>query len=106
MQTTTASGGLRFALYGCDQNVEAYTGEIGGNTNGSGNPSVVLGCEDGWSHPGDLQLANSFFVNGNYTGGGDIKRLYYDGHPGIDYQAASGTEVYAATAGVVAYPSH
>jgi murein DD-endopeptidase MepM/ murein hydrolase activator NlpD len=39
-----------------------------------------------------------------YYGGNDTTRLYYDGHPGIDYHAAMQTQVYAAVTGTIHYP--
>lgn len=40
-----------------------------------------------------------------YYGGNDTTHLYYDGHPGIDYHASMGTQVYAAVTGTVHYPN-
>ncbi len=88
-----------YHVYGCDSNVEAYTGELG-----KLDPSrILIGCERGYAQTHKIHIP--FYVNGHYAGGGDQGRLYYDGHPGIDYQAIFGTEVYAATDGVIHYPT-
>jgi hypothetical protein len=82
----------------CDQVVESYTGELGNiDPDGSGCSQVA--------YAQDL-IHDPFYVNGNYTGAGDVGRLSYDGHPGFDYRASFGTEVYAAASGKVHYPTH
>jgi len=43
-----------------------------------------------------------FYVTGHYTGG---KYLCYDNHPGYDFKAAEGTEVYATLSGKIYYPT-
>jgi hypothetical protein len=56
-------------------------------------------------HPGlSEETDQPFYVNGHYVGSGDPSHLNYDGHPGIDYRAEDGTEVYAAVSGIVQYP--
>jgi hypothetical protein len=87
----------KYGNYRCDGVVESYTGEVG-NTD----PNVAA-CRH---HPGFAQeSALPFYVNGHYVGSGDDTRhLHYDGHPGIDYRAEDGTEVYAALSGMVRYP--
>jgi hypothetical protein len=87
----------KYGTYRCDGVVESYTGEVG-NTD----PDVAA-CR---RHPGVAQdSALPFYVNGHYVGSdGDPRHLHYDGHPGIDYHAEEGTEVYAALSGIVQYP--
>lgn len=88
-----ADGTGRFAPYGRDQLVTAYTGE-----SGAASPSDTHDTH-GAGHA-------AFVVNGHYSGGGDPKHLHEDGHPGVDYRAALGTEVYAATSGTIRYPAN
>jgi murein DD-endopeptidase MepM/ murein hydrolase activator NlpD len=90
-----------YEIYGCDSIVEAYTSELG-NLDPSGK-IFKIGCRQGYAQ--DI-FHNPFYDNGHYVGGGDTTRLYYDGHPGIDYRAGFGTEVYAASAGTVHYPTN
>ena len=40
-----------------------------------------------------------------YSGWGTPNHLFYDGHPGIDYEAAMDTQVYAAVSGTIHYPA-
>ena len=61
---------------------------------------------DGSSSPGYKNSAGTnFWINGQYTGAGELNYLNYDGHPGIDYRAARGTAVYAAADGFAHYPA-
>jgi photosystem II stability/assembly factor-like uncharacterized protein len=82
-----------YHIYGCDKQVIDFIDEIGNKTK-----DVLSGCHAGYSQPGN----QTFQVNGNYSGG---KFLYYDGHPGIDYQSSFGNQVYAALSGTVKYPT-
>jgi hypothetical protein len=83
--------------YSQDKVVVAYDGERG---------ELQFGSDDS-PHPGYRNSAQTLFVvNGNYKGAGYPIYLNYDGHPGIDYKAASGTPVYATADGVVHYPSN
>lgn len=88
----------QYKIYGCDRSVEDYFGEVGNRK------PDVSGCS---KHPGyENATGRPFEVNGHYVGvAGDTLHLNYDGHPGFDYQADFGTDVYAASAGVVHYPS-
>lgn len=43
-----------------------------------------------------------FTITGHYTGG---TYLCYDNHPGYDYRAGEGTEVYATLSGTIYYPT-
>ena len=81
----------RFAPYGHDGTVTAYTGESG-TASASGKRVRSAGSP-------------VFEVNGHYSGWGDPRQLSADGHPGIDYRAALGTEVYAAASGTIRYPT-
>ena len=95
-----------YQLYKCDKQVEAYTNEVG-NAHPSGlHPRTsaqyfAIQCRQGYAQD---DSHTPFGVNEHYAGGGDNTHLYYDGHPGIDYRAALGTEVYAAVTGTVHYP--
>ena len=93
-----------YSIYGCDSTVTAYTGELG-NLDPSSLDIVSgfkIGCKQGYEQDA---FDTSFYVDGHYTGGGDTTHLYYDGHPGIDYRAFFGTQVYAAVKGTVRYPT-
>lgn len=95
----------KFKIYGCDATVVAYTNEKG-NIHGSGlhlksSPEYFkIGCRQGYAKD---QNHSPFLVNGYYSGGGDPTHLYYDGHPGIDYQA-NFEPVVATSSGKVYYP--
>ena len=78
--------------YGTNGEVTAYTGEYG-DRNGS-----LKGYQN--------DDGTDFIVNGNYTGAGDPSRLYYDGHPGIDYRTWSSKDLLATFEGVVTYPTY
>jgi Domain of unknown function (DUF4114) len=88
-----------YGMHRCDDVVVAYTGEVG-----------AVDPDAPWcvQHQGFAQdSAAPFYVNGHYVGsGGDANHLDYDGHAGIDYHADVGTEVYAATSGIVRYPTN
>lgn len=113
------------APYKNDFKVVAYTGETGFcNPN---NPPQDFQSVVGVKHPHSgyrNQTGSAFAVNGNYTGGENGHGsptltcastsaanlpsdtfLFYDGHPGYDYQASCGTPVYAAVSGTVTYPA-
>lgn len=78
------------SVYSFDGTVLAFTGEKGVGT------PVNQGC---YSKLG----GGSFSVAGTYLGGGGcpVTKLNYDGHPGYDYYALSGTEVKASAYGRV-----
>lgn len=87
----------QYAIYGCDQKVTDFISETGDVP-----PTAKIGtrCEKGYSQTsGDV-----FAVNGKYRGAGEPKILFYDGHPGYNYQSIFGNQVYAATGGTVHYP--
>ena len=78
--------------------VAAFTGETAsvkysGFKSGAGKCNGLLFA---YTNPG---IAN-FLEGYNYAGAGV---LYYDGHPGIDYNFAFGTPLYAAINGCVTY---
>jgi murein DD-endopeptidase MepM/ murein hydrolase activator NlpD len=94
----------RYQLYGdvfsldpatkTDGIVTAYTNEVGNKrTNGS---------KDCYSQAG----GHPFYVNGNFLGVPSDAHLCYDNHPGIDYDAQEGMQVYAAADGVIDYPDN
>lgn len=95
----------RYAIYGCDDTVVGFTGISAAF--GPGYP--ILGadfCNDGYKavnakFPPPIRLAPYM----TYWGWGQPGYLFYDGHPGIDFQAAMDTQVYAAADGVVHYPA-
>jgi murein DD-endopeptidase MepM/ murein hydrolase activator NlpD len=97
------SGTHRYAIYACDQAVTAFTG-----TNaiyGPGLPIFGQGCNAGYKVQ-NLQNPPPITLFGlTYTGWGTPNHLFYDGHPGLDYQAAMDTQVYAAVSGTVHYPA-
>lgn len=80
-----------------DQIVTGFTGEEGAKVYGY------------WSQSSDLykqQSGGAFSLKGTYTGGNWGKQyLSYDGHPGIDYRAASGTPILAPADGNLYIPS-
>jgi len=94
----------RYSIYGCDKTSVAFSGTTA--TIGPGYP--IFGsdfCNAGY------KLVNSKFpppINlqpyMTYWGWGQPGYLFYDGHPGIDFQAAMDTQVYAAADGNVHYP--
>jgi len=61
-----------------DNKVVSFTNERGESIYGK---DWVWGTHYGFKN----STESSFFVNGNYTGGGNPLFLYYDGHPGYDY---------------------
>ena len=89
------------AGYPKNDTVVAYTGEVGLAAYGEA-PDLIYGYKQ------DTQ-GTPFYVNGNYSGGSSDNHLavylYYDGHPGFDYRASIGINVYADTDGTVQYPS-
>jgi hypothetical protein len=93
MQNDTA----QYQIYGCDNVVTDFLDEVG-DTEPSQKVSV---CKRGYSQvSGDV-----FQVNGNYLGAGFPNILFYDGHPGFDYQSHFSNQVYAAASGTVRYPT-
>ncbi|MGC2112687.1 MAG: M23 family metallopeptidase [Candidatus Korobacteraceae bacterium] len=93
-----------YSIYGCDDVVVAFTGTVA--RFGPGIPIITPGCNDGYKvlnilNPPPISLAPNMY----YWGWADAKYLFYDGHPGIDYQAAMDTQVYAALSGTIHYPS-
>lgn len=85
-----------FSVYGCDSQVEDFAGEIG-NTNPS---KFHLSCRHGYEN---AQTGYKFLQNiANYSGN---PYLFYDGHPGYDFQSTFGNQVYAAVSGIVSYPT-
>jgi hypothetical protein len=93
----------RYAIYGCDKTVVAFTGTIG--QYGPGIRILGVGCNAGYKvldvqYPPPISLAPDM----NYWGWGGPNYLYYDGHPGIDFKAAMDTQVYAVNNGTVHYP--
>ena len=88
-----------YGTTGTDNVVVAYTSEIGAKIKGS----------DDYKNSGCYKQANnqSFIVNGHYTAARfPTNYLCYDGHPGIDFRAAKGTEVYASVSGTINYPQN
>lgn len=71
-----------------DGTVTAFTNETG------------LGTQADLCYP--QASGKPFHITGHYTGG---KYLCYDNHPGYDFKAAEGTEVYAAASGTIYYPT-
>ncbi len=100
----SCSGNDQYRIYGCDDAVQAYTAELG-NMHPSGlHPrGFRSGCREGYAQG---ETHSPFYVNGNYKVGGDTGHLSYDGHPGIDYRAADGTELYAVASGTIRYPQN
>lgn len=87
-----------FSVYGCDKNVEDFVGEVG-NTKAS---KFHVDCRHGYQN-----ATKGFeFLQGvaNYSPD-DATNLYYDGHPGYDFQSDYGNQVYAAISGTVSYPT-
>jgi YVTN family beta-propeller protein len=107
--------------YSLQKRVTAYTGEAAGCVDST---TICQAPVPGSSHFGFLNIENlqtSFAINGNYTGGaGNCEAsnlsgdqmisvpcnsiLFYNGHPGYDYPASCGTNVFAAANGTVHYP--
>lgn len=82
------------SYYGSDGVVTAYTGEKGEKRWGS--------IQDGYMQ----ESKNEFLVNGNYTAAGlGTAYLFYDGHPGIDFRAPTGTVIYAPADGEIFVPN-
>ncbi len=78
--------------------VVAYTGEVG-----DGKAKCVKAGGRVCGRPN--AAAGKFQVNGHYLGAGDAARLWYEGHPGIDYHFARGTQLLATAPGVVSSPN-
>ncbi len=93
-----------YSIYGCDETVVAFNGTTA--IYGPGLPIFNLGCNAGYKvlnegNPPPISLAPDM----TYSGWGVPNRLWYDGHPGIDYQAEMDTQVYAAVNGSIHYPT-
>ena len=93
-----------YGVYACDQGVVAFTGTTA--IYGPGLPILGIGCNAGYKvldldNPPPISLAPDM----TYAGWGTPNHLFYDGHPGIDYQAAMDTQVYAAVSGIIHYPT-
>lgn len=93
-----------YAVYGCDSKVMAFTGVTA--IYGPGIQILGNACNAGYKaldqqDPPPISLA----PNMSYWGWGAPNHLFYDGHPGIDFQAAMDTQVYAATSGTIHYPA-
>lgn len=95
----TMKGGTgHYQIYGCDSNAEDFKGEVG-NINPS---SWGSGCRHGYQN---AALSNFLQGYANYLGAGQKNVLFYDGHPGFDYQSAFGNQVYAVENGIIRYPT-
>jgi hypothetical protein len=95
-----AAGNGVFRPYLCDGKVVAFTGERGDN---KPSPSGSA-CSD---HPGYSQTdGQPFTITGHYVGSSPDGPAYlnYEGHPGFDYSARLGTQVFAAAGGTIHYP--
>lgn len=93
----------RYGIYGCDETVTAFTSTTA--IYGPGLPIFGQGCNAGYKvqnqqNPPPISLAGM-----TYAGWGTPNHLFYDGHPGLDYQAAMDTQVYAAVNGTIHYPT-
>ncbi len=93
-----------YAVYGCDDTVTAFTGTTA--VYGPPLPIFNLGCNAGYKvlniqNPPPISLAPNMI----YAGWGTPNHLFYDGHPGLDFQAAMDTQVYAALNGTIHYPA-
>jgi hypothetical protein len=93
-----------YGIYACDQDVVAFTGTTA--IYGPGIGILGPGCNAGYKvlnqeNPPPIPLAPDM----TYSGWGTPNHLFYDGHPGIDYQAALDTQVFAAVSGTVHYPT-
>jgi murein DD-endopeptidase MepM/ murein hydrolase activator NlpD len=89
---------LMSSSYTASGGVTSYTGEAG-----NVRPSFVTTVNSVDLYGFGSDVAPSFMVNGNYSGGGDKTRLFYDGHPGYDYSTASqNLTAVAAADGVTA----
>lgn len=81
-----------------DSTVKAYNGETGKKMYGENCPPVGYKKDN---------AGTPFILNGRYIGaaceGLSNQRAYlnYDGHPGFDYSAASGTPIYAPMDGIL-----
>lgn len=97
------SGTQRYGIYACDDTVVAFTGTVA--LYGPGLPIFQMGCNAGYKvlnteDPPPISLLPGM----TYSGWGTPNHLFYDGHPGIDYQAAMDTQVFAAVNGTIHYP--
>lgn len=98
-----------YRVYGCDGSVQGYTAESGIFSYGTNTPGHLCRAS-GYAQDA---IFSPFYVNGMYRGsilpkgipGTRTSYLNYDGHAGIDYGAAFGTKVFAATDGVACYPT-
>ena len=93
----------RYSIYGCDDTVVAFSGVTA--IYGPGLPIFGIGCNAGYKvvdaqNPPPISLAPDM----HYAGWGTPNHLFYDGHPGIDFQAAMDTQAYATISGTIHYP--
>ena len=86
--------------YTPDDTIIAFTGEIGISTYGADYVTTFNGNRlYGFKNSN----GSSFIINGEYNGDGKPDFLYYDGHSGYDYEAATGTNIMAAADGEVVW---
>lgn len=76
-----------------DQKVVSAWGEVGESIYGD------------WEECYAKSDGGTFNANGNYTGAGHPSNLCYDGHPGLDLRAGTGTNILAMCDGTVRWPS-
>lgn len=87
--------------YQADQQVWAYTGEVGNVKDERETPGVGVGGVLLYSYK--KADGGPFLVNIKYVGTIGPSTLNYDGHPGYDYPVPIGTEVHAAAYGTVVH---
>ncbi len=80
--------------YRRDARVVAYTGEVASGS------SPCTGAACSYESPD----GEDYVVNGNYVGAWQPSYLWYDGHPGLDYNFVLGTRLYATAPGTVSMP--
>ncbi|MFY9561421.1 MAG: YCF48-related protein [Terriglobales bacterium] len=93
--------------YCADNKVMAYTGEKGDQPRSSFVLSAFCSTTQDDNDLYGLTQAGggSFSLHGQYLGAGTPQFLFYDGHPGYDYQASCHDPVLAAVPGTIHYPS-